>query len=155
MSVSADEQSTVGTEAATRTPEPPPSPHAPSTSHSSMTVGSPLEALERDEMARTRRFCFIGITIAIVAALFVPLLPGNQTAALLVLAAVGLVVGLARPRLDAVLYATLFAVVTVIQMAFIASPRRSLILVPELSALAGLGLTWTLARLGLGRSAPE
>ncbi len=75
--------------------------------------------------------------------------------ALLIAAAVGLAVGLARRSLDAILYATLFAVVSVIQMAFIASPRRTLILVPELSALAGLGLTWSLARLGRGRSAPE
>jgi len=79
-----DETSTIGTQVPTRTPPPP---VAPSTAHSSMTVGSPLEALERDEMARTRRFCFIGIAIALIAATSVPLLPGNATAAGMVIVA--------------------------------------------------------------------
>ncbi len=64
---------------------------------------------------------------------------------LLIAAAIGLVIGLLRRLPDAVLYATIFAVVTVIQMTFIASPRRTLILVPELSALAGFGVTWLLS----------
>jgi hypothetical protein len=32
-------------------------------------------------------------------------------------------------------------------MAFIASPRRTLVLVPELGALAGLAVAWAVARL--------
>lgn len=66
---------------------------------------------------------------------------------LLIAAAVGLIVGLIRRSFEAVLLATVFAAFTLVQMAFIASPRRTLVLVPELAALAGLGLTWTAARL--------
>ena len=43
--------------------------------------------------------------------------------------------------------------VTLVQALYIASPRRTLVLLPEVSALAGLGLTW--ARVASGRpSAP-
>jgi len=65
---------------------------------------------------------------------------------LLLAAAVGLVVGLVRRRFEAVLIATVFVAFTAIQMAFIASPRRTLILLPELAALAGLGLAWAAAQ---------
>ncbi|HUJ61628.1 MAG TPA: serine/threonine-protein kinase [Kofleriaceae bacterium] len=57
---------------------------------SQSTVGSPLEALERDEIMRTRRFAVIGIVIAVLGGLSVPLLPGDPTASVLVLAAVGM-----------------------------------------------------------------
>ncbi len=67
-------------------------PKASSTSHhgaGSTTIGSPLEALERDELLRTRRFCFIGACIALAGAFSVPLLPGDPTASALVLSCVG------------------------------------------------------------------
>ena len=55
----------------------------------STTIGSPLEALERDELLRTRRFCLIGAAIALAGATAVPLLPGDPTASGLLLSAVG------------------------------------------------------------------
>jgi 4-amino-4-deoxy-L-arabinose transferase-like glycosyltransferase len=66
---------------------------------------------------------------------------------LLLTAALGLVVGLVRRSFEAALLATVFAAFTLVQMAFIASPRRTLVLVPELGALAGLGVVWGVARL--------
>src|SRR5436305_7328421 len=57
-----------------------------------VTVGSPLEALERDEIMRTRRFCFIALVIALVGAFSAPLLPGDPTATLLLLGAVGVAI---------------------------------------------------------------
>jgi hypothetical protein len=62
--------------------------------------------------------------------------------ALIVAAALGLAVGLARRRFDAVAFAVVLLVVTLVQALFIASPRRVLVLLPLLSALAGLGVTW-------------
>jgi tRNA A-37 threonylcarbamoyl transferase component Bud32 len=56
---------------------------------SSTTIGSPLEALERDELLRTRRFCVIGACIALAGAFSVPLLPGDPTASALLLSCVG------------------------------------------------------------------
>ncbi|MGE5187080.1 MAG: serine/threonine-protein kinase [Acidobacteriota bacterium] len=63
---------------------------APSTggSSGSTTVGSPLEALERDEIMRTRMFCYIAMAIGVVGAGSVPLLPGDPTASALVFGAV-------------------------------------------------------------------
>jgi len=66
---------------------------------------------------------------------------------LLAAAAIGLAVGLARRSFEAVAFAAVFAAFTLVQLAFIASPRRTLVLVPELGALAGLGLAWSVARL--------
>lgn len=66
---------------------------------------------------------------------------------LLIAAAIGLGVGLVRRRFEAVLLATVFAAFTLVQMIFIASPRRTLVLAPELGALAGLGVLWSVARL--------
>jgi 4-amino-4-deoxy-L-arabinose transferase-like glycosyltransferase len=66
---------------------------------------------------------------------------------LLIAAAIGLIVGLARRSFEAVLLGTVFLAFTLVQLAFIASPRRTLVLVPELGALAGLGLAWSAARL--------
>jgi hypothetical protein len=74
-----------------------------------------------------------------------PLWRGMQLL-LLVAAAIGLAVGLARRSFEAVVFAALIVLVTVIQAIFIASPRRTLLLLPELAALAGLGLTWCAAR---------
>jgi serine/threonine-protein kinase len=60
----------------------------PSTSSSSTTIGSPLEALEHDEILRTRWFCFIGAAVGIFGGVAVPLLPGDPTASVLVVVAV-------------------------------------------------------------------
>lgn len=60
---------------------------APSTSGSSTTVGSPLEALERDEMLRTRWFCLIAVCVATAGAVAIPLLPGDPTAGNIMLGA--------------------------------------------------------------------
>lgn len=65
---------------------------------------------------------------------------------LLLAAAIGLAVGLLRRNFEAVVLGTLFLAVTLLQMTFIASPRRTLTLLPEISALAGLGVTWVVAR---------
>src|SRR5687767_1487863 len=59
-------------------------------SGTSTTIGSPLEALEHDEMLRTRRFCFIGAAIGLAGAVAVALLPGDPTATLVVFTAVGI-----------------------------------------------------------------
>jgi 4-amino-4-deoxy-L-arabinose transferase-like glycosyltransferase len=66
---------------------------------------------------------------------------------LLLAAAIGLVVGLVRRSFEAVVVAVVFATFTLVQMVFIASPRRTLLLTPELAALAGLGLTWSITRV--------
>jgi hypothetical protein len=77
----------------TRTVAPTPAPPAArSSAGSSTTVGSPLEALERDEMLRTRRFCIVGIAIALAGGAAVALLPGDPTATLLVFSAIGLAI---------------------------------------------------------------
>ena len=54
------------------------------------TITSPMEALERDEILRTRRFCIIAVFIALAGAASVPLLPGDPTATMILLSAVGL-----------------------------------------------------------------
>ena len=56
------------------------------------TVGSPLEALERDEIMRTRWFCFIALVIALAGAFSVAVLPGDPMATLLVLGAAGVAI---------------------------------------------------------------
>jgi 4-amino-4-deoxy-L-arabinose transferase-like glycosyltransferase len=73
-----------------------------------------------------------------------PIWRGLQIAMLLA-AAVGLAIGLARRRFDAVAIAVIFSVVTLVQAAFIASPRRTLALLPLIAAIAGAGLIWTVA----------
>jgi len=60
------------------------------TSSGGTTVGSPLEALERDEILRTRRFCLIGAVIGTCGGAAAPLLPGDPTATAILLSAVGL-----------------------------------------------------------------
>jgi eukaryotic-like serine/threonine-protein kinase len=60
-----------------------------SSAGSSSTVGSPMEALERDEIMRTRKFCLIAYVVATAGGLGVMLLPGDPTATLIVLSAVG------------------------------------------------------------------
>jgi len=53
------------------------------------TIGSPLEALEHDEILRTRWFCLIAVAIAIIGAAAVFVLPGDPTVSMLMLCAVG------------------------------------------------------------------
>ena len=55
---------------------------------SATTIGSPLEALERDEILRTRTFCVIGFAIAIASAVAVPFLRGDPTASALMISAI-------------------------------------------------------------------
>jgi 4-amino-4-deoxy-L-arabinose transferase-like glycosyltransferase len=62
--------------------------------------------------------------------------------ALLLAAAVGLVIGLARRRFDVIAIAAILLVVTLAQATFIASPRRTLTLLPLIAALAGAGIVW-------------
>ncbi|MDB4958669.1 MAG: serine/threonine protein kinase [Myxococcales bacterium] len=78
--------------ALTKPPPTTPPPSSATTGSGSTTVGSPLEALERDEILRTRRFCFVGIAIALFGAASVPLLPGDPTATTLLLSAVGVAI---------------------------------------------------------------
>jgi 4-amino-4-deoxy-L-arabinose transferase-like glycosyltransferase len=59
--------------------------------------------------------------------------------ALLLSAAVGLLVGLARRRPEAIAIGSILLIVTLVQATFIASPRRTLTLLPLIAALAGAG----------------
>jgi serine/threonine-protein kinase len=68
-----------------------PSSH-PSIGSSSSTVHSPVEALERDEILRTRRFCIVGIGIAICGGLGAALLPGDPIATLLLVSSVAVAI---------------------------------------------------------------
>lgn len=70
-------------------PPRPNTPYPPTAAGGSTTIGSPLEALERDELMRTRRFCLIGAVIALTGGLSVPLLPGDPTASGILLSAIG------------------------------------------------------------------
>ncbi len=60
----------------------------PASTHSS-TTHSPQDALDRDEIMRTRLFCLIASSIAVAGALAVPLLPGAAWTGMCVLVAVG------------------------------------------------------------------
>jgi serine/threonine-protein kinase len=51
------------------------------------TLGSPLEALESDELTRSRWFCFIGLAIALAGFAAVVVLPGDPTASAIVISA--------------------------------------------------------------------
>jgi serine/threonine-protein kinase len=53
---------------------------------SATTIGSPAEALEHDEILRTRWFCFIALAIALAGIVSVIVLPGDATASVLALA---------------------------------------------------------------------
>ncbi len=59
--------------------------------------------------------------------------------ALLLSAAVGLLVGLVRRRFEAIAIGSILLIVTLVQATFIASPRRTLTLLPLIAALAGAG----------------
>jgi hypothetical protein len=66
--------------------------------------------------------------------------------ALLVLGLAGLAVLLARRRWEAVVIATVFLSITAICALLVASPRRTLVLLPLLAACAGAGALWAAAR---------
>jgi hypothetical protein len=76
--------------------------------------------------------------------------------ALVTLALIGLIVGLVRRRFDFVVIATILIVITAIQAIFVASPRRTLLLLPIVCSLAGFGAAWlwstARARLAPGRA---
>jgi 4-amino-4-deoxy-L-arabinose transferase-like glycosyltransferase len=65
--------------------------------------------------------------------------------ALLLVAAIGLCVGLYRRRFDVAAIAVVLALETLVQATFIASPRRTLTLLPLTAALAGAGAVWMAA----------
>jgi 4-amino-4-deoxy-L-arabinose transferase-like glycosyltransferase len=65
--------------------------------------------------------------------------------ALLFFGAVGLCVGLARRRFDVAAIAVVLLLETAVQAIFIASPRRTLTLLPLTAALAGAGAVWLVA----------
>jgi hypothetical protein len=87
--------------------------------------------------------------------LLVPILPllalvpwgrGAPLARPLLAGAAGLVVGLARRRFDVAAIAAILLVETLVQAVFIASPRRTLTLLPLIAALAGAGVIWLWAQ---------
>ncbi len=68
--------------------------------------------------------------------------------ALLVLGAIGLAVLAWRRRWEALVIGTIFLAITAISALLVASPRRVLVMLPLLAALAGVGVTWTGSVLG-------
>jgi len=74
--------------------------------------------------------------------------------ALLVFGLVGLVVLAIRRRREALLIAVIFLAITAISALLVASPRRVLVMMPLLAALAGVGATaaWQQLRVSLGRT---
>ncbi len=62
--------------------------------------------------------------------------------ALIVLALLGLAVLAGQRRWEALLFGTIFLAITAISALLVASPRRVLVLVPLLAALAGTALAW-------------
>lgn len=74
--------------------------------------------------------------------------------ALMTLALIGLIVGLVRRRFDFVVIATILIVVTAIQAIFVASPRRTLLLLPLVCSLAGFGAVWLWGKREIRSAAP-
>lgn len=74
--------------------------------------------------------------------------------ALLVFGLVGLIALASQRRWEALLIATIFLAITAISALLVASPRRVLVMMPLLAALAGVGMTvsWQQLRLSLGRT---
>jgi hypothetical protein len=76
--------------------------------------------------------------------------------ALMTLALIGLIVGLVRRRFEFVVIAAIVIVLTAIQAVFVASPRRTLLVLPLVCSLAGFGAVWlwstARARLAPGRA---
>jgi 4-amino-4-deoxy-L-arabinose transferase-like glycosyltransferase len=74
--------------------------------------------------------------------------------ALLVFGLIGLVMLALKRRWEALLIAAIFLAITAISALLVASPRRVLVMMPLLAALAGVGATaaWQQLRLSLGRT---
>lgn len=74
--------------------------------------------------------------------------------ALFVFGLTGLIVLALRRRWEALLIAVIFLAITAISALLVASPRRVLVMMPLLAALAGVGATaaWQQLRLSLGRT---
>jgi 4-amino-4-deoxy-L-arabinose transferase-like glycosyltransferase len=74
--------------------------------------------------------------------------------ALLAFGLAGLIVLALRRRWEALLIAVIFLAITAISALLVASPRRVLVMMPLLAALAGVGATasWEWLRLSLGRT---
>ncbi len=74
--------------------------------------------------------------------------------ALLVFGLIGLIVLAVQRRWEALLIAVIFLAITAISALLVASPRRVLVMMPLLAALAGVGATaaWQQLRLSLGRT---
>src|SRR5207249_6040877 len=72
------------------------------------TIASPLEALERDEMLRTRWFCFVALGMVIGGGASVFFVPGDPIASVMLVCAVGLAISgiafLFRRTNDPILY---------------------------------------------------
>jgi len=73
--------------------------------------------------------------------------------AIVLLGAIGLTVLALQRRWEALLIAVIFLAITAISALLVASPRRVLVMMPLLAALAGVGVTasWQRLRLSLGR----
>jgi 4-amino-4-deoxy-L-arabinose transferase-like glycosyltransferase len=56
-----------------------------------------------------------------------------------------------RRRWEALVLATVFLSITALSALLVASPRRVLVMLPLVAALAGVGATWLWSRLGKGR----
>jgi asparagine N-glycosylation enzyme membrane subunit Stt3 len=57
-----------------------------------------------------------------------------------------------RRRWEALVLATIFLSITALSALLVASPRRVLVLVPLVAALAGVAATWLWSRLSPGRT---
>jgi 4-amino-4-deoxy-L-arabinose transferase-like glycosyltransferase len=75
---------------------------------------------------------------------------------LVALSLVGLIVLALQRRWEAMLIAVIFLAITAISALLVASPRRVLVLLPLIAALAGVGViaSWQRLRLSLGRTSP-
>jgi 4-amino-4-deoxy-L-arabinose transferase-like glycosyltransferase len=73
--------------------------------------------------------------------------------ALVAFGLIGLVVLTLQRRWEALLLATIFVAITAISALLVASPRRVLVMMPLVAALAGAGAVWLAASLG-GRRRP-
>jgi 4-amino-4-deoxy-L-arabinose transferase-like glycosyltransferase len=62
--------------------------------------------------------------------------------ALLLAAGLGLALGLVRRRFDVTAIAVIFGVITLVQAFYVASPRRTLTMLPLVAALGGAGVVW-------------
>lgn len=71
--------------------------------------------------------------------------------ALVALGLIGLIVLAKQRRWEALLLATIFVAITAISALLVASPRRVLVMMPLVAALAGVGIAWIRTWLSKGR----